>query len=222
MRNFLSQFEAIVFDLYGTLVDLSALPRLFPSYPPEFFSYWRTKQLEHTFLRTLVNNYRDFWQVTAETLEIASATFSLGLSAADRDVLLQAWLRLPVFAEVPEALLGLARNHSLAILSNGTLQMIKDVLEANHLIHYFQNLISADSVQRYKPAREVYALAPSALLTTPNRILFCSANGFDLAGAAHFGFVTCWVNRSGLEPTQLDMLGLTPDISVHGLDELLK
>jgi 2-haloacid dehalogenase len=213
--------DAIVFDLYGTLVDFDSLTERCREVAGDapLLDRWRAKQLEHTFLRTILVDYVDFWSITVQTLDVACAELGLRPTPRERDMLLESWLALVPFPDVPAALEGLATRWPLAVLSNGSPLMLETGLSRAGLLGYFRELLSADAVRRYKPDPAVYALAPAALVVPPERILFCSANGFDVAGATTFGFQTCWVNRTG-QP--LDALGRQPAFEVTALDELVE
>uniref|UniRef100_A0A831TFW1 Haloacid dehalogenase type II n=1 Tax=Thermorudis peleae TaxID=1382356 RepID=A0A831TFW1_9BACT len=212
-------FDAVVFDLYGTLADIGALAQRCRQVAGDapLLDRWRAKQLEHAFLRTILQDYVDFWQVTVEALDAACAEMGIVPTAGERDALLQGWLELTPFPEVPGALEQLAGRWSLAVLSNGSPAMLETGLSHAGLRRYFQAILSADAVRRYKPDPAVYALAPAALVVPPERILFCSANGFDVAGAASFGLSVCWVNRSG---RPIDALGRQPVLEVSSIEEL--
>ena len=212
-------FDAVVFDLYGTLVDIGALAERCRQVAGDvpLLDRWRAKQLEHAFLRTILADYVDFWQVTAEALDAACAELGLRPTAGEREEMLQGWLEVSPFPEVLGALERLAGRWPLAVLSNGSPAMLEAGLAHAGLRGYFRAVLSADAVRRYKPDHAVYALAPAALVVPPERILFCSANGFDVAGAASFGFAVCWVNRSG---RALDALGRQPALEISSLDEL--
>ncbi len=214
-------FDAVVFDLYGTLVDLGALAERCREVAGDapLLDRWRAKQLEHAFIRTILADYVDFWQLTAEALDAACAELALRPTAGERDGLLQGWLELAPFPDVPGVLERLASHWPLAVLSNGSPAMLETGLTHAGLVGYFQEVLSADAVRRYKPDPAVYALAPAALVVPPERILFCSANGFDIAGAASFGFRACWVNRSG-QP--LDALGRQPALEASSLEDLVE
>lgn len=213
-------FDAIVFDWYGTLADIGALRDRCHQVAGDapLLDRWRAKQLEHTFLRTILSDYVDFWQVTADALDAACAELSLEVTESERDGLLQGWLEVVPYPDVPGALERLARRWPLAVLSNGSPAMLEAGLVHAGLREVFREVLSADAVRRYKPDPAVYALAPAALVVPPERILFCSANGFDIAGAARFGFTVCWVDRTG---RPLDALGRVPALRVTTLDQLV-
>ncbi len=217
-----SRIEAVVFDVYGTLFGFNRLAERARAIVGDLplLDRWRAKQLEHSFLRTILDEYVDFWHVTEQSLDVACAQLELELTAEERAHLLRGWLELELFAEVPAVLAALReRNKRLAVLSNGSLPMLEALLDHAGLRSWFDAVLSADAVQQYKPAPAVYALAAATLVLRPEQILFCSANGFDVAGALRFGYRVCWVNRGS--STTLDALGKEPHCTVRSLLEVL-
>jgi len=216
------EIEAIVFDVYGTLFGFNRLAERARAIVGDLplLDRWRAKQLEHSFLRTILGEYVDFWRVTEDALDAACEQLELELTREEREHLLHGWLELEAFPEVRSALEAFrARGLRLAILSNGSPAMLEALLDTAGMRSEFEAVLSADAVQRYKPSPAVYALAPAALVVRPERILFCSSNGFDVAGALRFGFRVCWVNRGN---AKLDALGKQPHSAVHSLLELLE
>jgi 2-haloacid dehalogenase len=214
--------KGIVFDMYGTLVDLGAVAEACKQVSPEpvaFNAQWRTKQLEYTFLRTLMGKYRDFWKVTEEALEFVIQRFELQVSPELRQRVMKAWLHPTPYPEVEAALHRLKEKYLLAILSNGTPKMLRSGLERTGIRRNFRWVISADAVKRYKPSPEIYRLAPKQMRLQKNEILFVSSNSFDVAGSKNFGFKVCWINRTG---APLDPLATKPELVVKSLDELVE
>ncbi len=212
--------EAVVFDVYGTLFGFGRLAERVRAIVGDLalLEHWRVKQLEHSFLRTILGEYIDFWLLTEEALDAVCAQLELELTAEEREYLLHGWLELEPFPEVRNALeLLRERGQRLAVLSNGSPGMLEPLLRHADLDALFEVVLSADAVRRYKPSPAVYALAPAALVVPPEQIAFCSANGFDVAGALRFGFQVCWVNRGS---AKLDSLGKQPHFTVHSLLEL--
>lgn len=212
--------KGIAFDMYGTVVDVGSVAEACREVAPDpaaFVAQWRAKQLEYTFLRTLMGRYRDFWKVSEDALEFAIQRFGLEVSPAQRKRLMEAWLSPSPYPEVPSALPRLRERYPLAILSNGSPKMLRAGLERSRLRPYFRWVISVDSVKQYKPAPRVYRLAPKAMRLGKGEILFVSSNSFDVAGAKSFGLRVCWINR-GQAP--LDPLGQRPDLSVRNFEEL--
>jgi 2-haloacid dehalogenase len=195
-------FNAYVFDAYGTLFDVHAAiarHRAAAGAEAERFSeIWRSKQLEYTWTLTLAGRYVDFWTLTERALDYAFARVP-SVDRALRPKLLDAYLRLDVFADVRAGLADLkARGARLAILSNGSPRMLAAVVEAAGMCGELDAVLSVDAVRLYKPRPEVYALVTDALTVKPHDVAFVSSNRWDVMGAASFGFHTFWVNRSRL------------------------
>lgn len=218
----MKNIQAIVFDLYGTLYDVHSVAARCESYFPqrgqEISALWRQKQLEYTWLRSLMNQYRDFEQCTEDALVFTARHLRLALDAPTRALLCQEYLRIQPFPEVPQALRRLnALGLSLAILSNGSVHSIRSVVQHSGLEAEFAHLISVDAVQVFKPHPRVYQLAEQRLQLLPTEILFVSSNAWDASGARHYGYPVCWVDRKG---GSFDELGQRPDHVVAGLDAL--
>jgi 2-haloacid dehalogenase len=214
--------KGIVFDMYGTLVDVGAVAEACKQVAPEpvaFNTYWRAKQLEYAFLRTLMGKYRDFWKVTEEALDFAIRHFGLQVAPEQREQMMEAWLYPTPYPEVAAALPRLKEKYLLAVLSNGSSKMLRKGLERTGLAPYFRWVMSADTVKRYKPAPEIYRLAPGRMRLRKHEILFVSSNSFDVMGSKNFGFKVCWINRSGAAP---DSLGPRPELVVKSFAELVR
>lgn len=198
--------KAVIFDAYGTLFDVAGAARLAAAEPggealqdhwPHLAEVWRRKQLEYSWLRTLMGAHADFAEVTAEALDWALDAHGLR-DPALRSRLLALYDRLPAYPEVPEMLATLkARGLRLGILSNGTPGMLASALKAAGIKDHIEVTLSVEAAGRYKPAAEAYALIGDAMAVTKDKVLFVSANGWDVAGASRFGFATVWVNRAG-------------------------
>ena len=214
--------RALVFDAYGTLFDVHSVVRLcdelWPGKGVQLSQLWRAKQLEYTWLRSLMRRYQDFSQVTEDALAYACAALGLALDDARRARLLGAYRELATFPEVAGALATLkAAKIRLAILSNGSPAMLRPLVAHAGLGGVIGAVLSVDSRKIYKPAPTVYRLAVERLRTPKSAIGFVSSNGWDACGAKSFGFRTFWINRSG---TPGDALGAAPDHVIRGLDEL--
>ena len=208
-----------VFDAYGTLFDVHSVVeagRAITSDPVALSIAWRQKQLEYTWLRALMRRYEDFWAVTEAALRYAVRRLELTASEAQIRELMDAYLHLTCFPEVPAALARLAPRPR-AVLSNGSPRMLEAVVTANRLVGHLQPVLSVDTVKTYKPAPEVYALGPCALQIPCAELLFVSSNGWDVAGAKAFGYQVAWCNRVGAPE---EVLGLRPDLVITRLDEL--
>jgi 2-haloacid dehalogenase len=193
--------QACVFDAYGTLFDVAAPANACKAALGEaaeaLTALWRRKQLEYTWLRSLMGRHADFRQVTADALDHALAALRIDRPGL-RDRLLDAYMTLDAHPEVPAALEALRRDGMrLAVLSNGTPAMLDAACRRNGLAPQFEAVLSVEAVGIYKPHPGVYRHAAEQLALQPERILFLSANGWDIAGAASFGFRAVWVNRTG-------------------------
>jgi 2-haloacid dehalogenase len=211
--------RALVFDAYGTLFDVHSVmeaARAITPDPQALSLLWRQKQLEYTWLRSLMERYEDFWVVTGQALRYALRRLGITATEAQVEALMEAYLTLLPFPEVPSALRGLAGT-PLAILSNGSPRMLAAAVESSGLAGVFAHVLSVDAVRVYKPSPRVYELAPLALALDPGEIVFVSSNGWDVAGAAAFGFRTCWCNRANAPAEELEV---TPDYEVDRLDAI--
>ena len=216
--------RALVFDAYGTLFDVHSViatcETLFPGKGAVLSQLWRSKQLEYSWLRSLMGRYVDFNQVTREGLEYACE--SLGLAYSDT-VLLQlenAYRTLALFDDTLATLQTLRRQQpdiKLAILSNGAPEMLDAVVKHNKLDSMFDAVVSVDAVGIFKPDPRVYQLACDRLGLVREEIGFVSSNGWDAAGAKAFGFTTFWINRAA---APVEQLGITPDRLLTSLSEL--
>ncbi len=212
-----ADLDALAFDFYGTLVRLDrVVERCAALATAELASRWRARQIQYALLVSLMGRYQDFWTLTELALRQVARELQLDLDAAQRTELLQAWLDLEPFAEVRSALERL-QTRPLFILSNGTPGMIAPVLERHGLRGFFREILSAEAVRIYKPAPAVYALVETQAGFRRDRVLFVSANGWDVVGAAQAGLRTCYLNRTGLPP---DPLGPEPDLTASHLGEL--
>jgi 2-haloacid dehalogenase len=190
-----------VFDAYGTLFDVhSAVARLAQRIGPDaqrFSELWRTKQLEYSWVRTLMSAYRDFWQLTGDALDFALSKFP-GVDGGLRPELLDACRTLAPYPEVGEVLAALKqRGARLAILSNGSPDMLAAGVNSAGLEGLFEDVLSVDSIRVYKTHPDAYRLVTRRWNVPAGETSFQSSNRWDIAGAAAFGFRTVWVNRTG-------------------------
>jgi 2-haloacid dehalogenase len=215
-----SQVRALVFDAYGTLFDPFAAKtraeELFPGHGAALSQAWRAKQLEYSWLRTLMGRYENFWKLTEDALIFACRSLKLSCDNHQRQQLMQVYLTLPAFPEVKSALEKLS-HLPLSILSNGAPEMLAPLIAANGMAHFFQNIFSVDSLQMYKPRPEVYQYAATSLGTPKEAIGFVSSNYWDIAGAASFGFRTFWLNRNSVVA---DELSIKPAATLPNLSTL--
>ncbi len=211
--------DALVFDLYGTLLEVASVGRAAAAVtddPARLVDLWRQKQLEYTWLRSLMGRYVDFWELTGDALDYTLDRLAVEVDAGGRQRLLGAWLDVAPYPEVPDALARLAPR-TLAVLSNGSPSMLEEGLAAGGLTKAITHVISVDQLSIYKPHPSVYALAEQNLGLAPDRMLFVSSNPWDAAGARSFGLPVAWVNRAG---APMERLGVTPDLIVADLAEL--
>lgn len=216
-----SGIRACVFDAYGTLFDVhSAADREAASLGLDLAplsALWRQKQLEYSWLRSLMGRHADFAQVTAEALDFALEAQELDRPGL-RDRLLLLYREPEPYGDVRACLQRLReRGLATAILSNGSPDMLATAVEAAQLQPLLDQLLSVEEVGIYKPSPRVYRLAVERLNVPLETILFVSANGWDVAGAAAFGLRVAWLNRSGLTT---EKLGVEPDFVISGLDAL--
>ena len=213
--------EACVFDAYGTLFDVnSAVSRLRERVGREYGALsaaWRTRQLEYTWLRSLMKSHVDFWQLTEDALVVSMREFGLNDEHLQK-ALMQAYLSLSAFPEVVTVLKLLKQaGFKTAILTNGSPMMIESAVREAAIENYIDAQLSVESVGIYKPDARVYQLAVDELGVPAERIAFQSSNAWDAAGAAHFGFNVAWVNRYS-QPSE--SLPGTPAAMLTTLEEL--
>lgn len=197
--------KAFVFDAYGTLFDVQSVMRRAETLAPQqgavLAQLWRTKQLEYTWLQSLMATPKtpreDFAAVTAHALDYALSALLIPLTSEQRQALMDAYLELTPFPDAREALSRLAPKPRI-ILSNGSLAMLEPLVRHSGLADLIDDILSVDAVDIYKPSPRVYELAVDRLQLAPEEIGFVSCNGWDAAGAKAFGFVTYWINRGGL------------------------
>lgn len=220
----LSDVGACVFDAYGTLLDVhSAVRRHADRIGPrhaELSAEWRRRQLEYTWLHSLMREHRDFEQLTKEALAVSLAALNLDQSlSAD---LMLAYRELDAFPEVGRVLSVLGKaGMQRAILSNGTPSMLEDGVRNAGISELVDQLLSAETVGIYKPDPQVYQLAVCRLGVPAKRIVFMSSNAWDAAGAAHFGFRVVWVNRYAQVPEALPGKPVRTLSSLDSLPSLL-
>jgi 2-haloacid dehalogenase len=189
---------------------------MLPGHGADLAKLWRTKQLEYTWLGSLMEARSDFGRVTEQALDYALAALTLPLGAAARRDLVDAWLELAPYPDVLPTLARLAPRPRW-ILSNGTLAMLEPLVDATGLRPFLDGVLSVDAVDVYKPSPRVYALACERLALPASRIGFVSSNGWDATGAKAFGCTVWWVNRAGLPA---ERHGPAPDFIVDALDKI--
>ncbi|GGF30062.1 haloacid dehalogenase [Aliidongia dinghuensis] len=232
--------RALVFDAYGTLYDVQSVRSLAIDLCGDkgelVTQLWRLKQLEYSWLRSLMGTYEDFWPVTRAALEFSLVSAGITPTAALCEPLMSKYLRLDLYAEAKEALDALG-GYTLAILSNGNPRMLEALVESSGLAGRFADVISVDRARSFKPDPACYALVEPALGVAPDEVLFVSSNGFDVAGAKQFGFKVARIERTAGAPApqnsdvgpaefarlvrgQAERLGLEPDWRVARLTDL--
>lgn len=220
MKPHPSRPKAFLFDAYGTLFDVHSVLRCSDASLTgdlqALSQLWRRKQVESTWFRALMERYEDFWWITEAALRSSLQQLSMPAAEAQIEALMEAYLCPAAFDDVSAALESL-KPAPLAILSNGSSQMLDGAVSGNGLESHFTEIISADRVKTYKPSPRVYALGHEILDLPAREILFVSSNAWDAAGAKAFGYRVCWCNRSGAE---MEDWGFSPDFTVRRLDEI--
>lgn len=213
------EIEACVFDAYGTLFDVhSAIARGGRSLGERgqaVSDLWRQKQLEYTWLRSLMRAHVDFWQVTGDGLDYALAAHAIE-DPALRDRLMDLYLSLDAYPEVKDTLARLSgAGLATAILSNGSPAMLEAAVTSAGLAELLGSVLSVEDVGIFKPDPSVYQLAVDRLAVRPEQVCFLSSNAWDAAAAAHFGFRVAWVNRFGKERERIpaDPAAVIKDLS---------
>ncbi len=202
-----AHIKSCVFDAYGTLFDVhSAVGKhrqRLGEHADAISMTWRTKQLEYTWLRSLMKRHVDFWQITGDGLDYALDTFDVD-DAQLRQDLMDAYLQLDPYPEVVDVLRQLkAAGLHLAVLSNGSPQMLESAVNNAGIGELLDATLSVEDVGIYKPDPVVYQLAVNALGVEAHEVSFQSSNAWDVAGASSFGFRVAWINRFGQKTERL-------------------
>lgn len=215
--------KAVAFDAFPILDPrpvFALAAQLFPDKGAELGNLWRTRQFEYTWLRTLSGQYTDFWQVTGDALSFAARSLKLDLTSQKHDRLMEAYLNLRCWPDVPAALGSLKKaGIRLAFLSNMTTSMLEAGIRNSQLDSVFDHVLSTDRVKAYKPDPRAYRMGTDALALKPEEIVFAAFAGWDAAGAKAFGYPTFWVNRQN-QPAE--ELGVVADASGTTLHELVE
>ena len=217
----MKNIKAIIFDAYGTLFDVNSAAekckeRLGDKWEG-FANYWRTTQLEYTWLRSLMKRHKDFWQITEDSLDKSMNFYNIDNSM--RSELLNLYKVLSPFTEVSDALKKLKKsNYKLAILSNGTPDLLNELVISNQLKDIFDDIFSVEEVGVFKPSSKVYDLPINKYNIEKNEVLFLSANTWDISGAGNYGYNTVWVNRNN---NIFDKLDFESNKQISNLLELL-
>ena len=216
----MKNIKAIIFDAYGTLFDVNSAAekckdKIGDKWEP-FANFWRTTQLEYTWLRSLMKRHKDFWQITEDSLDKSMMAFNINPKM--KDELLNLYKVLSPFQEVPETLKTLKeKNFKLAILSNGTPSLLNQLVKSNNLDNLFDDLFSIEEVKIYKPDSKVYDLPIKKYEIKKNEVAFLSANTWDVSGAGNYGYNAIWVNRNN---NIFDYLDYKPNNQIKTLTEL--
>ena len=213
--------KAIIFDAYGTLFDVNSAANSCKKEIGEnwesFSNYWRTTQLEYTWLRSLMDRHKDFWTITEDSLDKSMKKFNINLSL--KKDLLSLYKKLSIFPEVMDVLKKLKNEKvKLAILSNGTYDLLEELVVKNHLENIFDDIFSIEDVKVFKPNSKVYNLPIKRYNFEKEEIFFLSSNTWDVSGAGNFGFNAIWVNRNH---SIFDNLDFKPKIEIKNLLELI-
>ena len=217
----MKNIKAIIFDAYGTLFDVnSAAEKCKDKIGVKwegFANYWRTTQLEYTWLRSLMKRHKDFWQVTEDSLDKSMKAYEIDSSM--RNELLDLYKILSPFKEVPEVLKSLKeKNLKLAILSNGTPTLLNQLVKSNNLENLFDDIFSIEEVGIYKPDSKVYDMPIKKYQIEKNEVTFLSANTWDVSGGGNYGYNSIWVNRN---QNIFDNLDYDPKHKIKNLLELV-
>ena len=218
----MKNIKAIIFDAYGTLFDVNSAAEKCKDKIGDkwesFANYWRTTQLEYTWLRSLMKRHKDFWQVTEDSLDKSMKTYKIDSSM--KNELLDLYKKLSPFKEVPEVLKLLKeKNFKLAILSNGTPSLLKELVKSNKLDNIFDDLFSIEEVGIYKPDSKVYDMPINKYQIKKEDIAFLSANTWDVSGGGNYGYNSIWVNRNN---NIFDNLDYKPQNEIKNLSDLVK
>ena len=213
--------KAIVFDAYGTLFDVNSAAEKCKDKIgdkwEDFANFWRTTQLEYTWLRSLMKRHKDFWTITEDSLEKSMKVFSIDMSM--KNDLLNLYRILSPYPEVKEVLENLKKKSlKLAILSNGTPALLNELVKSNNLNNTFDDLFSIEEVKIYKPVSKVYDLPVKKYQIKPIEITFLSSNTWDVSGGGNYGYNAVWVNRN---KSKFDNLDYQPKNEIDNLSQLL-
>ena len=216
----MKNIKAIIFDAYGTLFDVNSAAEKCKDKIGDkwegFANYWRTTQLEYTWLRSLMNRHKDFWKITEDSLDKSMKAFNIEKSM--KNELLNLYKILSTFPEVKNVLNNLKENnYKLAILSNGTPTLLNQLVKSNDLDKIFDDVFSIEEAGIYKPNSKVYDIPIKKYQIQKNEILFLSANTWDVSGGGNYGYNAIWVNRNN---NIFDNLDYKPVNEIKNLNEI--
>ena len=218
----MKNIKAIIFDAYGTLFDVNSAAEKCKDKIGDkwegFANFWRTTHLEYTWLRSLMNRHKDFWQVTEDSLDKSIKVFDIDPSM--RNELLNLYKILSPYKEVPDTLKVLReKKFKLAILSNGTPSLLDELVKSNHLDNLFDDIFSIEQVGVYKPSSRVYDLPIKKYNINKSEVAFLSANTWDVSGGGNYGYQSIWVNRNN---NIFDNLDFKPKYQITDLNKLIQ
>ena len=217
----MKNIKAIIFDAYGTLFDVnSAAEKCKDKIGGKweaFANFWRTTQLEYTWLRSLMERHKDFWLITEDSLDKSMKAFNIDLSM--KDELLNLYKVLSPYKEVPETLKTLKeKKFKLAILSNGTPSLLNELVKSNNLEDLFDDIFSIEEVKIYKPDSRVYNIPIKKYQIEKSEVAYLSSNTWDLSASGNYGFNPVWVNRNN---NIFDNLDYVPKYQIDNLSKLI-
>ena len=218
----MKNIKAIIFDAYGTLFDVNSAAEKCKDKIGDkwerFANFWRTTQLEYTWLRSLMNRHKDFWQITEDSLDKSMKTFDIDPSM--RNELLNLYKVLSPYKEVSDTLKALKeKKFKLAILSNGTPSLLDELVKSNHLDNLFDDIFSIEQVGVYKPSSRVYDMPVKKYNISKSEVAFLSANTWDVSGGGNYGYQSIWVNRNN---NIFDNLDFKPKYQITNLNKLIQ
>jgi len=218
----IENIKACVFDAYGTLFDVNSAAakckKKLGNRWESFANAWRTTQLEYTWLRSLMKRHKNFWEITEDSLDHTMETFKI--KQGMRNELLNLYKELCPYPEVKECLEELkSKKIKMAILSNGTPDLLKGLVESNNIQNYFDDILSIETVGIYKPDSRVYEMPIKKYDCKPENICFMSSNTWDVSGGGVFGYNAVWVNRFN---KVFDKLSYKPHLVINNLNLLLE
>jgi len=217
----MKDIKAIVFDAYGTLFDVNSAAEKCKGKIGNkwegFANFWRTTQLEYTWLRSLMQRHKDFWQITEDSLDKSMKAFKIDSSM--KNELLNLYKVLSPYPEVKEVLKKLkVKEYKLAILSNGTPALLSELVKSSNLENIFDDLFSVEEVRIYKPDSKVYDMPIKKYQIKPDEVAFLSANTWDVSGGGNYGYNAIWVNRNN---NTFDKLDYEPKNEIKNLKQLI-
>ena len=217
----MKNIKAIIFDAYGTLFDVNSAAEKCKNKIGDkwenFANYWRTTQLEYTWLRSLMGRHKDFWQITEDSLDKSMKVFKIDVKM--KNELLDLYKILSPYTEVKETLEKLKeKKYKLAILSNGTPALLNQLVKSNNLQNLFDDIFSIEEVGIFKPSSKVYDIPIKKYKIQKEEVAFLSANTWDISGGGNYGYKSIWVNRNN---SIFDNLDYEPKNQINELNQLL-